>query len=154
MKEIKLTQGQVALVDDEDFVELSKRKWYAGWDKGTSSFYAMRWEAGKTVRMHRQILGLTDPKIHGDHRNHHTLNNTRVNLRIATSKQNGSNRSGAPVNSKTGVRGVRVYRSGYRAKIVSGGVSIFLGDFPTITLAAAAYAAANRLHFGEFGGMP
>jgi hypothetical protein len=39
--EIELTQGQVALIDDEDFELVSKYKWYARWDSHTESFYAV-----------------------------------------------------------------------------------------------------------------
>ena len=53
MKQIELTQGQVALVDDKDFEELSKHKWYAKKRKG-GGFTASR--AKKTLLMHRAIM--------------------------------------------------------------------------------------------------
>ena len=40
MKEIQLTQGKVAIVDDEDYPELLKYKWCAY--KGGNTFYAAR----------------------------------------------------------------------------------------------------------------
>ena len=59
MKEIKLTQGMVALVDDEDYEKLVKYKWCVR--KGHSTYYTHRnaWN-GKNhwVSMHREVLGL------------------------------------------------------------------------------------------------
>ncbi|MFH1744454.1 MAG: hypothetical protein ABIH23_36080 [bacterium] len=40
MKEISLTQGRVALVDDEDFEQVSQWKWCAM--KGRWRYYAVR----------------------------------------------------------------------------------------------------------------
>ncbi len=58
MKLIELTQGQAAIVDDEDYEELNQHKWYAQWNKGTKSFYAGR--KGKTKNGKRIHLGLYD----------------------------------------------------------------------------------------------
>jgi hypothetical protein len=98
MREIKLTQGQVALVDDEDYDFLSQWKWYAWWNKGTGSFYAVRnirTEAARRRKMyiHRMLMGLEPgDKRCVDHRNGLTLDNRRSNLRIVTSRQNHQNR--------------------------------------------------------------
>lgn len=57
MKQIELTKGQVAVVDDEDFEELAKYKWQAAWDSDIKSFYAIRTSPRdsegkrKTIRM-------------------------------------------------------------------------------------------------------
>ena len=62
MKQIQLTQGKVALVDDLDYDWLSQWKWYAHKEYG-ECFYAVRHSyqrEGKRrlIPMHRQILGL------------------------------------------------------------------------------------------------
>lgn len=57
MKEIPLTQGQVALVDDEDFERVNAFKWCAKWHSKTKSFYAVRSKQlkGKKKRLYTCI---------------------------------------------------------------------------------------------------
>lgn len=95
MKYIKLTKGEFAIVDDEDFDRLNKFKWYA--QKMKHSFYAGRAvrvtpTKQKSLFMHREILGITDRNIWVDHKDHNGLNNTRENLRICNRSQNTANR--------------------------------------------------------------
>ena len=62
MKTIPLTQGQVAMVDDEDFERINQHKWHLL--KSPYTFYAVRTtprkEGRKMIYMHREILGLID----------------------------------------------------------------------------------------------
>lgn len=88
MKEIKLTQGQVAIVDDEDFERLNKFKWYVKWDGYTGAGFAERnisWPDGShsTISMHREIFylkpGSNRPFIL--HSNGNKFDNRKVNLK-------------------------------------------------------------------------
>ena len=106
MKQIPLSQGQFALVDDEDYPRLAKYTWFA--QKSPRGFYAERWFGFKglydtnprrlgryrriRVIMARQIMGVSaeDEQV-VDHINHDTLDNQRSNLRICTFKQNIQN---------------------------------------------------------------
>ena len=93
-KGISLTQGKVAVVDDDMQYELNKYKWCARKDRNV--WYALRNDniEGKriTVRMHRHILGLkyNDGKI-ADHINRNGLDNRRSNLRIVSVSENNFN---------------------------------------------------------------
>lgn len=98
MKEIKLTQGKVALVDDEDFEYLNQWKWYAARSKNT--YYATRRaQSGQpykqiTIQMHRLLMGLEQGnKAVIDHIDRNGLNNCKVNLRITTLAENNRNRT-------------------------------------------------------------
>lgn len=61
---------------------------------------------GKSVLLHRLILGINDPMVPVDHLDHNGLNNRRSNIKIATFSENSWNMNGVRRDSKSGVRGV------------------------------------------------
>lgn len=80
--------GIFVIVDDEDYELLSKYKWSLdsqGYASTTIKKENRKW---KIKSMHRLILGLTDPKIHTDHKNHNILDNRRSNLRECNASEN------------------------------------------------------------------
>jgi len=89
MRCILLSDGQLALVDDEDYEELNKHKWFP--KKGAHTVYTHRHNGtGATrtsVAMHRQILNAA-PRQDCDHINGDGLDNRRANLRVCTRTQN------------------------------------------------------------------
>jgi len=148
-KEIPLTQGKVAIVDDEDFERLSQYKWcYA------TVGYAVRFEQvnGKRrgVFMHRQIM--QPPKdLEVDHINGDKLDNRRSNLRIVTRQQNRFNeRPRKGTSSK--YKGVSWYKQTRRweAYIKINGKKKRIGYFNDEIEAALAYDRAARELFGEY----
>lgn len=90
-KQIVLTQGKYATVDDEDYEYLSQFKWYA--EKHRKTFYAARtaYNPKRTIRMHVEILGSKEG-YEIDHKDGDGLRNTRDNLRHVTVRQNQQNR--------------------------------------------------------------
>ena len=156
MKEIKLTQGKVALVDDEDFDELNKYKWCAVKDRTT--FYAMRKPSQKNPArsMHRTIMN-TPKGMQVDHINHNGLDNQKHNLRNCTGAENTSNYK-IPITNTSGYKGVylqcdrrgeRIYKY-WKAQISEQGKQKAIGNFKTPELAALAYNQKAKELFGEF----
>ncbi len=153
MKQIKLSQGKFALVDDEDYDSLSENKWCAIRAYDGKRVYSMRTQTKpirKVILMHREILsppsGLMVDHVDGD-----GLNNQRSNLRVCTNAENQWNRGKSVFNS-TGFKGVTYHkRSGvYQAQIRYMGKSIYIGSFETPEEAAEAYDNyAVNLH-GDF----
>lgn len=154
MKEIPLTQGMVALVDDEDYELVSQYRWQAL--RGRRTFYAQaktpRRDGRQTsMSMHRLILGLMGGTLHADHINGDGLDNRRNNLRPATRTQNARNRR-LDYNSVSGFKGVTAGRSGrgWQARIRVGNTLLHLGTFDTPQQAARTYDSKARDLFGEF----
>lgn len=153
MKEIPLTRGQVAIVDDEDFFRLSQFSWYAR--KSRLTYYANRTikvnGRNRTIQMHREVLGLTDSKIYSDHIDGNGLNNQKSNLRPATCAQNLSNR-GRPSRGNLPYKGIGFdnrYGNWYGV-ICCNYKKKRLGTYATPEEAARAYDKAARELFGEF----
>ncbi len=148
MKEIPLTQGYVAIVDDEDFPELSKHKWYAV--RMRSGVKAACWRNGKHLYMHRAIMKAKDGQP-VDHRNHNTLDNQRSNIRLCTHSQNRVNQRKRPGCSSR-YKGVYWHKGNkrWRAQIEYHGNRRCLRGFINENDAARAYNAAATELFGEF----
>jgi hypothetical protein len=155
-KTIELSQGQVTIVDNEDFEALSKLKWYAWWNEDTQSFYAVRntnpadeLPPGR-IYMHR-IIVRAEANEQTDHRDHDTLNNQRLNLRRCTQSQNRANQR-VKSNNTSGFKGVGLdkRRGLWRAYIGIHRRQFFLGYFKQAIDAARTYDAKARELFGEF----
>ena len=93
MKEIPLTKGYVAQVDDDMFDYLSQWKWRALRTRYT--VYAVRAEyignyKTREIRMHRAITDCP-AGMFVDHIDHNGLNNQGHNLRVCTLAENSRN---------------------------------------------------------------
>ena len=148
MIEIPLTQGKVALVDDEDFERVNAFKWCADWSYSTKSFYARRKEKKKTIFMERLIMQ-TPNNMTCDHINHDTLDNRKNNLRNCTRAENARNRR-LFSNNRLRVKGIRQLGKSYQARVKIAGKDVFCKTFPTLEEAVAAYAEAIKKYHGEF----
>lgn len=145
MKEIFLTQNKVAIVDDEDYAELSKHKWLAC--QKQDRWYAKR--TSKSIYMHRVIMG--NPAQEVDHISGDGLDNRRCNLRLANRSQQLCN-TRLRRDNKSGVKGVDWFKpkGKWRARVKIYGKEIHLGYFKNIQDAVEARLKAAREIHGEF----
>jgi hypothetical protein len=143
MKEIPLTQGKVAIVDDEDFERVSEHKWYAMLVDG--HWYA---ESRPIGYLHRFLLN-SPADCMVDHIDGDGLNCQRYNMRLATNRQNQHN-ARTRIDNTTGFRGVCVNKDKWTAQIKIDGVLTYLGRFASPEEAARAYDAKARETRGEF----
>lgn len=158
MKTIPLTQGKVALVDDEDYEWLSRWKWSVKLKKYTCYAQRMVYKAELTkkvycIRMHREIMGLKPgDKRQVDHIDDNGLNNQRHNLRICSDQENKFNKRklGKAVSIFKGVTYSTGRRKCWRSRIKINKKEKHLGYFHNEHDAARAYNAAAIKYFKEF----
>lgn len=155
MIRIALTKGQFAIIDDADYEMVSRYRWRARWAKTSRSYYAVSRLPGSngkcvTILMHRVILGLNyRDGLQGDHVNHDTLDNRRLNLRIASGVQNARNARKRSDNV-SGFKGASAWKNKWKAQIAVDGEIIYLGLYDTPEAAHTAYCIAATKYHGEF----
>ena len=151
MKEIQLTKGKVALVDDEDFEYLNQWKWCAS--KNGVGFCAVRSiiiDGKRTTRpIHQFIMGSAlINHIDGDE-----LNCQKYNMRKCTKHQNNLNKR-PHRNSSSKFKGVFWSKYGnnfrWRVRIMYNRKTHNLGYFEDEIEAAKVYDQKARELFGEF----
>lgn len=138
MKEIILTQKQVAVIDDNDYKIVKDYKWYAIISKTKRTYYAASTINKKMVQMHRLILKASTGQL-VDHIDGNGLNNLRENIRICNKTENNRNRHSTVGVSK--YKGVTWHKptKKWRARITVNSKKIHLGLFLLETSAAEAY---------------
>lgn len=136
MKEILLTKGRVAFIDDNDFERVSQFRWH--FHNGGYAVRGQRKIRPSNIYMHRFIMNA--PKdITVDHISGNKLDNRKSNLRLVTQLENNWNRHDNPrgtfldKHSKLWVARIRI---NYKRKIV--------GYFKTEADAHQAYLNAKQ----------
>jgi len=156
-KQIQLTQGKYAIVDNEDYEYLSQWKWC--YHQG----YAVRTinngrKAGKqitqSIRMHRVITNAPCEML-VDHVNCDKLDNRKQNLRVCDHKGNSRNRISPNQMKPDRYKGAYFVKKTKKwvAKIKLDGKKIHLGYFFTEIEAANAYNKAAKELFGQFANL-
>lgn len=151
-KLIPLTQGQFAIVDDEDYDWLMQWKWRAKPIKsGRNKYYATRRVGPASIFMHR-VVNNTPAGLGTDHINGNSLDNRRHNLRSATVAQNARNVPKCMHDKLSQFKGITYdkRRNRWIARIKVNRTAVNLGSFATQEAAARAYDQAAKQHFGEF----
>jgi hypothetical protein len=151
MREIQLTRGMVAMVDDEDYEMLSHWRWYFN-----SRGYAQACNGGdryhrRLTSMHR-VVALPDPTQEVDHINGDKLDNRRSNLRPCSRSENQRNNQSHVGTSRFKGVSWQSSKRKWKAQIdakdrYKGG---YIGNFDDEVSAALAYDAAARECFGVF----
>jgi hypothetical protein len=147
-KEIPLTQGLFSIVDDEDYPELNRYKWYA--DKCRNTFYARRWIPSNFGRNHELMhCRILSPKngLQIDHINGNGLDNRKENLRVVTNRQNTQNRHVTKTSKYAGVH-THNLTGKWRSQILFNGKIRSLGLFNDEIDAATTYRVACAVLIG------
>lgn len=151
MKQIQLSNGTTALVDDEDYDRVIEAgPWHlSSWR--TKEYARKNVSYGVQLGMHNFILDA----YYVDHIDGCGLNNQKSNLRPTTHKQNLQNQK-VQARSKSGYRGVSLFigdgnrKRQWRARIKIDGTDITIGYFLTKEDAARAWNAHALEVWGEF----
>lgn len=147
---LPLTQGQFAIIDEQDAPRVAKHKWFARKERIIWYAYTNVVIKGHrtVITLHRFLLdfpsGLTV-----DHINGNGLDCRRSNLRVCTNTENVRNMKRRKDNA-SGFKGVNLHKGRWRAYITIDGHQKSLGYYDSPADAARAYDSAALIHFGQF----
>lgn len=146
-KEIPLSQGKVAFVDDEDYTLVTQHQWR---HLNRGSGYAIAKASGKPIYMHRLVTHAPQG-MEVDHINGNGLDNQKSNLRVCAQAENLKHQRRAR-NNTSGYKGVTwdASQGKWFVEIMSDRRRYYIGRFTSVTDAARAYDAAARQYHGEF----
>jgi hypothetical protein len=153
-KEIKLTQNQITIVDDEDYEYLMQWKWHAHKAPHDKGWHVLRKEQKngkqKAIWMHRVIMNASSG-LDVDHKDLNGLNNQKNNLRVCKHFQNMQNKA-KQSNNTSGYKGVYLNKRNGKwvAQIKLNYKMKNLGEFQNIIDAAKMYDTKAVELFGEF----
>lgn len=133
------------MVDDSDYAELSKLRWYTIDCKGVS--YALVAGSKPITYMHRLIMNAPS-ETYVDHINRNGLDNRRENLRVTTQSQNIANAKMFSSNT-SGFKGVTLMRGKWHAQIKYKKHNACSGNMPDLVTAALVRDELARRLFGE-----
>lgn len=154
MQEILLTQGKVALVDDQDFDFLSQYVWHA--IKCRNTYYAARmkrYENGvrRKIYLHTEVVTRANgaSPLMVDHIDGDGLNNQRFNLRGCTATENNRNQSNYRGLRRSNYKGVYKTGNSWMVQITAGDERVVLRLREEV-LAAKIYNTLAEHYHGEF----
>lgn len=174
-REVCLSNGAIALVDEDDFERVDAKNWhshtarngqyvYASCNirKTEAHLYGVKCKGEITERDAKGRIAMTRVTLHQylmgrrpgfviDHKNGQALDCRRHNLRWATNSGNAANQ-GKRRNTTSIYRGVSwvTKLNKWVVQIHKGGKKYFLGYFASEEAAARVFDAAARRLFGEF----
>jgi hypothetical protein len=144
---------KIAIIDTKNINKINKYHWCAHKNYRNTTFYVVAhwYENGAryTLKLHRVILNLTDPKILVDHISHDGLDCREENLRECNSSQNSCNRTKYNLSGYKGVCKLKT-KNKWQVTIKAKGKKIHLGYFIDIKDAALAYNLAAIKYHKEF----
>jgi len=109
MMKIPVNSKAFALIDDEDFSIIAGTRWYTnrlGYAFCNGKMVNYSFPFGKTILMHRLIMGVTESSSIVDHINCNGLDNRRSNLRLCTKSENTAYQKKKRINKTSRFRGV------------------------------------------------